>query len=187
MIGVTSEGCMVAVDVDNLLISSAEAGQVYQGYDLLPGFISMFEWIQTYCKILCVHLYLPTSQFGSDALWHALWEKYKDEFIFELIHCPKKKPGPREKPDNVDAHLICHSRRMVNLLGAEIRYFCLASGDSDYSPFLWQLKREKNIEISFAIGSEGSYSKRYRRTGITAKHPATGEELIHYFSPYKTN
>jgi hypothetical protein len=74
---------------------------------------------------------------------------------------------------------------MIDLLYPTLNYFCLASGDLDYSPMLWELKRKEHLEICFAIGSENSFSKAYRQMAIVAKHPQTGEDLIHYFSPRK--
>jgi len=177
---------IVAIDVDNLLISSAQGGQEYMGYSLIAGFHKMFAWIRTFGKILCVHLYLPPSQSTNSSLWHYLWEHYKNEFLIETIYCPPKKPvRPKEKPDNVDDHLIDHTKKIINLFGDQVRYFCLASGDLDYSPLLWELRRKKGIEIAFSIGSESSFSKVYRQMQIVAKHPETGEELVYYFSPKK--
>lgn len=180
-------GVIVAIDVDNLLISSAEKGQRFEGYSLRAGFEEMFAWIKTFGKILCIHLYMPMAQcITNDSLFHSLWEKYKEEFIFEIIYCPKRKPTDlRKKTDNVDEHLISHTKKMVEIFDDEIGYFCLASGDLDYSPLLCGLRREKNIKIAFVLGSEESFSKAYRQMKIVAEHPTTGKELIHCFSPHK--
>jgi len=178
------KGSFVSVDLENMMYSSADAGQVPEGYDLMEGFTNMFEWIKTFSRILCANIYLPVSQFGSDSLWHKIWKKYKDEFTIAFIHCPRKEPGIREKADDVDAHLIYHSKQIVDILGSQVKYFVLASGDRDYAEMLWGFRR-KCIEIAFALGSEKSFSQSYRRTGIVAKNPITGEDLIHYFSPRK--
>jgi len=180
-------GVIVAIDVDNLLISSFEKGPEIEGYSLKAGFEKMFAWIETFGKILCVHLYLPRSQFTTnDSLFHSLWEEYKERFILEIIYCPKRKVEDlRKKVDNVDSHLICHTQKMVDIFGDQTGYFCLVSGDIDYSPLLWELRRERNIEIAFAFGSEKSFSKVYRQMKIVAKHPITGEELTYCFSPHK--
>ena len=180
-------GVIVAVDVDNLLISSREAGQGFTKYNLETGFRKMFEWIQTFAKILCVHFYLPASQSGNDALWNTLWEEYRERFyFFEAIYCPKRKTeNALRRTDDVDRHLIGHTIKLAEVFGDQVQYFCLGSGDLDYSPLLWQLKREREIKIAFAIGSEQSFSSVYRQMEIAAKNPVTNEELIHYFSPQK--
>lgn len=178
-------GVAIAVDVDNLLISSAMAGQDFRGYSLGAGFENMFAWARTYASILCVHLYLSMAQcIKNDELFQELWEKYKDQFTFEIIYCPRKRSAETGKlVDDVDKHLIDHTRKMVGLLYPAINYFCLASGDLDYSPMLWDLKRKEGVEIAFVIGSESSFSGAYRQMNLVAKHSLTGEELIHCFSP----
>lgn len=182
------KGTMVAIDVENLLISSFMKGPEAEGYSLKAGFEKIIRWVQSFGKILCVYLYLPRSQCitsESDLLFHNLWEEYEEEFIFELIYCPKKKSIGRKKTDTVDSHLASHTRKMVDIFGEQVKYLCLVSGDIDYSPLLWKLRREKNIEFAFAFGSEQSFSKVYRQMKIIAKHPITGEELTHCFSPHK--
>ncbi len=178
-------GAAIAVDVDNLLISSAKAGQDFRGYSLRAGFENMFAWVRTYAEILCVHFYLSMAQcIRNDELFQELWEKYRDQFIFEIIYCPRKRSVETGKlADDVDLHLIDHTQKMAGLLYPHMHYFCLASGDLDYSPMLWGLKRKDEIEIAFAIGSESSFSGAYRQMNLVAKHPLTGEDLIHYFSP----
>jgi len=184
--GPEEKGVVVAIDVDNLLISSAEDGQKFKGYNLIFGFHRIIDWIKTFGKILCVHLYLPASQSVNDSLWEDILDYYRNEFLLETIYCPKRGPiKDGKRADDVDRHLIDHTRKMVDLFGDKVRYFCLASGDSDYSPLLWSLKRERDLEIAFVIGSEDSFSKIYRQMGIAAKHPVTDEELIHLFSPQK--
>ncbi|MEK7658833.1 MAG: hypothetical protein AAB352_03135 [Patescibacteria group bacterium] len=181
----SSPGAIIAVDVDNLLISSAAAGQDFFGYDLRAGFENMFAWVRTFADIVCLYLYLPMDQcIKNDELFQELWEKYRKEFIFELIYCPKKRSQETGKlVDDVDQHLIDHTKRMVDLLYPAVTFFCLASGDLDYSPLLWELKRKEKLEIAFAIGSERSFSGAYRQMNLVAKHPSTGKELIHYFLP----
>lgn len=181
-------GVVVAIDLDNLLISSLDESEEVEGFSIEAGFEQMFEWIRTFGKtILCVYFYLPrTQRLTNEALLHNLWEKYKDKFIIEAVFCPKRKPvGPLQKEDNVDNHLIVHTEKVINFLGDRVEYFCLASGDIDYSPFLHRLKREKKIKLAFVIGSERSFSAMYRQMKIIAKHPATNEELVHHFSPYQ--
>ena len=177
-------GAAVAIDLENILISSAEAGQTFEGYaGTEMGFENMFKWIRTFAEILCVYLYLPASQSGNDHIWDRLWKKHKEEFLFEAIYCPRKTPqGPRERRDNVDEHLICHSKRILELFGSRVSYFVLASGDSDYSGFLWNLNN-MGLKIAFELGSEKSFSRIYRQVNLAATHPSTGAELIHYFSP----
>jgi len=183
----TIPGVAIAIDVDNLLISSAMAGQKFNGYaGTEVGLENMFAWARTFANIICVHLYLPMAQcLKNDEVFQRLWEKYKDQFIFEIIYCPKKRAENGTLIDDVDRHLVNHTKKMVDLLCPTLGYFCLASGDLDYSPMLWDLKREKHLEICFAIGSKNSFSKAYRQMAIVAKHPSTGEDLIHYFSPRK--
>jgi hypothetical protein len=178
-------GVVVAIDVDNLLISAARAGQSYEGYSLKSGFEKMFEWIRTFGNILSIHLYLPASQSINDELWHELWERYHSRHIFETVYCPKRRSESGRRVDDVDQHLITHTEHIIDLFGDQVGYFCLVSGDLDYSSFLWKLKRERNIEIAFAMGSEESFSKVYRQMNLATKHPVTSEELIYCFSPYK--
>lgn len=180
------KGVIVAIDADNLLISSAEAGQAFEGYEGPEvGFENMFNWIKTFGKILCVHIYISAFQSINDSIWNVLWEKYKDEFLIETIYCPRKRPStPKEKWDNVDAHLIEHSKRMVKLFGFQVNYFCLGAGDLDYSSLLCEFRR-KGIEIAFELGSKASFSRAYRQMKIMGTHPKTGEELIHVFLPRK--
>jgi len=178
-------GIAIAVDVDNILISSAMAGQEFNGYaGTEVGLENMFAWARTYADIVCVYLYLSMGQcIKNDDAFQRLWEKYKKQFIFEIIYCPKKRAENGVLIDDVDRHLVNHTKKIVDLLHPGLGYFCLASGDLDYSPMLWDLKREEKLEIAFAIGSEDSFSKAYRQMNIVAKHPSTGEDLIHYFSP----
>ena len=179
-------GTIVAIDVDNLLISSARAGQRFERYSLMAGFEKMFEWIQSFGKILAVHFYMPSSQSKNDELWNGLWEKFCGQFqFFETVYCPKTRNETGKRADNVDCHLISHTKQLITLFPGQVKYFCLASGDLDYSSLLWELRR-KEIEIAFALGSERSFSDAYRQMKIAAKHPATGDELIYYFSPHKT-
>ena len=179
-------GVIIAIDVDNLMIAAAKAGQKSQGYDMEFGFKKMIDWVRTFGNILCMHLYMPATQSMSDILWHKLWETYREEFLIEFIYCPKKRSESGGKRlDNVDDHLIDHTRKIANLFSGKVKYFCLASGDLDYSSLLWQLRREMNMEIAFALGSVISFSRAYRQMNITARHPLTGEELIYYFSPHK--
>lgn len=191
-------GVIVAIDVDNLLISFAEAGEIpgfkeglrkkpkdvsWLGkFSMRAGFENLFEWVRTFANILCVHFYFGRSQIMKDELWHDLWLKYKDEFLIESIYCPRKRPDIKEKPDNVDIHLIQHTKRIIELYGDRVRFFCLASGDSDYSALLRQLKR-RGIEIAFVLGSEKSFSSVYKEAQVAGTHSATGEELVHYFAP----
>ena len=181
-------GVIVAIDVDNMLISSAKAGQKLERYDSQIGFEKMFEWIQTFGKILAVHFYMPSSQSINDELWHKLWAKYHSQFhFFETVYCPKVRSElNKRRIDNVDCHLIAHTKKIIEVFPDQVKYFCLASGDLDYSSLLLQLKKEQKIEIAFALGSERSFSDVYRQMEVAAKHPATGEELIYYFSPHKT-
>ena len=179
-------GIIVAIDVDNLLISSAEDGQSFKGYDLFSGFKKSIEWIQTFGKILCIHFYLPSSQSINDSLWEALIERYKKDFLFETIYCPKRRDEITGlRIDDVDRHLMDHTKRMVSLFGSRVKYFCLASGDVDYSPLLWSLKRKRNLEVAFILGSEKSFSNAYRQMHVASIHPTTGRDLIYYFSPQK--
>lgn len=179
-------GVVVAVDVDNLLISSAEEGQQFKGYSLMSGFRESIDWIRGFGKILCVHLYLPVSQSVNDSLWMELWDYYRKEFLIEAVYCPRISTGSNGKmADDVDRHLIEHTKKMVQLFAGRTKYFFLASGDRDYSPLLWDLKRESNLEIGFVLGSADSFSKGYRPMGIAGKHPVTGEDLIHFFSPQR--
>ncbi len=191
-------GAVVAIDVDNLLISFAGAGEIpgfkeglkkkpkdlsWLGkFSIKAGFENSFNWIGTFGNILCVHFYFGRSQIMKDELWHDLWSEYKEEFLIESVYCPRKKPDIREKPDNVDIHLIEHSRRMIDLYSDRVEYFCLMSGDSDYRPLIWDL-RKKEIKIAFVLGSEKSFSGVYRDVQVAGIHPATGEELVHYFAP----
>jgi hypothetical protein len=179
-------GIVCAIDADNLLISSAQAGQKFEGYaGFEVGFDNTFKWLRTFGQILCVHFYLsPFQRTNSESLWHVLWKKYRDEFLIESIFCPPKIPqGPLEKPDDVDAHLVYHSRHIIQLFGERVKYFCLGAGDLDYSPFVWELKRKFSIEIAFEVGSEGSFSKVYRQAATAGKHPDTGGDLVHQFWP----
>lgn len=176
-------GIAIAVDVDNLLISSAMAGQSFRGYSLKSGFENMFSWIREFAEIKCVYLYMSLSQcITNDEMFQELWDKYKDKFVFEIIYCTRKK-SKEGLVDDVDQHLIDHTQRNLDLLGDQIKYFCLASGDLDYSPLLWDLKRKNGLDIAFAIGSESSFSGAYRQMNLVANHPLTGDELIHYFLP----
>ena len=180
-------GTIVAIDVDNLLISSAKAGQKFERYSLKSGFEKMFEWIKTFGQILAVHFYMPSSQSTNDELWSKLWEKYHSQFhFFETVYCPKTRDENGKRIDNVDCHLINHTRKIIEVFPGQVKYLCLTSGDLDYSSMLLQLKREQDIKIAFALGSERSFSDAYRQMEIADKHPATGEELIYYFSPHKT-
>lgn len=181
-----AEGIIVAIDADNLLITSAKKGVEFKNYDLMAGFEKMFSWMD-FGKIICVNVYLPSWQiYSKNDLWHDLWQKYRKEFPFKYVYCPKKKPANRwEKKDNVDAHLIADTKELVKLYARQAKYFCLASGDKDYSPLVWDLKRENDIQIAFAVGSEDSFSNTYRQAKTIAKHPVTGLELVHYFSPHK--
>ncbi|MDD3072367.1 MAG: NYN domain-containing protein [Candidatus Pacebacteria bacterium] len=173
----------IAIDVDNLLISSAMAGQKFKGYNLKSGFENMIAWVRTFSDILCVHLYISFAQcLRNDDLFHDLWEEYKNEFVFEIIYCPKRKEEGGKK-DNVDQHLIDHTKRMVSLWTPETKYFCLGSGDLDYSSLLWKLKREHEKEIAFILGSKRSFSGAYRQMDLVGKHPISNEDLIHYFLP----
>lgn len=178
-------GLAMAIDVDNLLISSARAGQGYREYSLRAGFDNMIHWVQTFANIVCVHLYMPASQCTrNDELFHALWEQYKKDFLFEIVYCPKKiDPVTGKVVDNVDQHLIDHTRFLIPMLGRSVDYFCLTSGDLDYSPLLWWLKRERKKAIAFAVGSKSSFSKAYESMGLVSKHPSTGEDLVHLFKP----
>lgn len=180
-------GVIVAIDIDNLLISSAQRGQKWKGYDTEVGFHKMFEWIQTFGKILCVHFYLSSRSRHSlsDDMWDGLWEKYKEEFLLEYVYCPKKEGEDEKKIDNVDQHLMYYTEQMAKMFKDHVKYLCLASGDLDYSPLLWRLKREADMQIAFVLGSELAFSRVYSQMGIIAKRPVTGEELIHYFSPHK--
>ena len=176
-------GIAIGVDVENLLIASAFAGQGFKGYSLEAGFENMFSWIRTFANIICVYLYIPIGQCSkNDEIFQRLWEKYKDKFIFEIIYCPKKRKGGI-LVDDVDQHLIDHTKKIIELMWTEIEYFCLASGDLDYSSLLWHLKRKENLKISFIIGDENSFSKVYRQMRIADIHPKTGKELIHCFLP----
>jgi hypothetical protein len=47
------------------------------------------------------------------------------------------------------------------------------------------LKREKEIEIAFVIGSSESWNRSYRQMNVAGRHPETEEELVHMFSPKK--
>lgn len=205
------KGVIVAIDVDNLLMSFDEAGEFGPGYkkairkkpkdlswlrgfSIRAGFENAFEWIKTFGEILCVHFYMPYTQYTNDSIWHAIWEKYNEGFPVEAIYCPRKVMDIRdigkikkseEKLDNVDAHLIRHTERLMDLYGNRVGYFCLMSGDSDYRPLIWQL-RKKEIKIAFVLGSEKSFSSVYRDIQIAGIHPATGEELVHYFAPRRS-
>ena len=175
-------GIVVAVDVDNLLISSANSD--FRGYSMEAGFERMITWLETFGQILCMHLYLPISRcLASDEKFRELWEKHKNNFPFEVVYCPKKSGESGGMIDDVDRHLISHTESLIQLLGNQVKYLCIASGDLDYSPMIWRVKRERGVEIAFAVGNEFSFSKVYRQTTIIAKHPVTGEELVHYFSP----
>lgn len=200
-------GAIVAIDVDNLLISFMGEGEIpgfkegllkkpkdltWLGkFSIKAGFENAFNWIKTFGHILCVHFYLPYSQATNDSLWHGLWQDHKDEFLIEAIYCPKKPIDIRgvgkdrtteKKPDNVDAHLIEHTKRIIELYDDEVGYFCLMSGDSDYGSLLRQLiKRE--VKIAFVLGSKKSFSSVYREGKVASMHPKKKEELVHYFAP----
>ncbi len=175
---------MVAIDVDNLLISSAKAGQKVKGYSLITGFENFFQWISSFAEISSLYLYVSFSQcLKNEQFFQELREKYKDQFIFELVFCPRKREGKR-KIDTVDEHLINHTKHLFEM-GIRPEYFCLGSGDVDYSSFLWELKRRYETEIAFLIGSESSFSRVYRDSGALGTCPRTNEPLIHLFKPQK--
>ncbi|MBI1866339.1 MAG: NYN domain-containing protein [Candidatus Staskawiczbacteria bacterium] len=176
-----------AIDADNLIMSSAKKGPGFKEYhSIMIGFERMFNWMESFAKILRIDVYLPPSRCIDNPMWNNLWEKCRKEFFLNYVYCPKKKPKSLwEKKDNVDAHLIEKTEEIAKNYNGKFHYFCLASGDRDYSPLLWQLKREADVEIAFAIGSESSFSKTYRQTGIVARHPINNEELVHYFSTRK--
>lgn len=177
-------GALLAIDVDNLFISSAMAGQDFRDYSLNEGFKNLFSWLDTFSDLVAVHCYLsPAQSIKNDELFHELWRQYHTRCLFEVIYCPREMSDAARYIDRVDDHLIDHTQKMADLLYGQIRYVCLASGDLDYSALLWGLKREKGLEIAFALGSEHSFSKAYRQMNLVAKHPHTGEDLIHYFSP----
>jgi hypothetical protein len=203
-------GVVVAIDVDNLLISFMEGGEIpgfkeglrqkpqdltWLGkFSIKAGFENVFNWIKTFGQILCVHLYLPYSQTANDALWHGIWQDYKNEFLVEAIYCPKKPIDTRragkdrptdEKPDNVDAHLIEHTKKMIELYGDKVGYFCLMSGDSDYGQLLRQLIKQE-IKVAFVLGSKKSFSSAYKEGRVAGIHPETKEELVHYFAPRRS-
>ena len=100
-------------------------------YDSQIGFEKMFEWIQTFGKILAVHFYMPSSQSINDELWHKLWAKYHSQFhFFETVYCPKVRSEPNKRRiDNVDCHLIAHTKKIIEVFPDQVKYFCLASGD----------------------------------------------------------
>lgn len=185
------KGIIYAIDVDNLLIASAMQGQQAQGYSLETGFQKMFDWGRAFGKILRVDFYLsPDRCTQNDSLWNTLWKRYRNDFHVSFHNCPKtvtsgEKGHRRRKRDNVDHHLIYNTIEIVRNLDNQAKYFCLASGDIDYSPLLWDLKRDHRFEIAFALGSEKSFSNIYRSMNIVAKHPTGDEELIHYFSPQR--
>lgn len=178
-------GVIVAIDLDNLLISSAEAGQKFKDYSTEAGFHNIFNWIFEFGKILCVHMYLScgTYQYLNDTIWHNLWKRYEKKFLFECIYCPRIIFEGKLQ-DNVDNHLISHTMKMAGIFADKAKYFCLGSGDKGYTALLWDLKN-MDMEIAFAVGSERSFARSYKRLKIAGKHPETGKELIHYFSPYK--
>ncbi len=183
----TENGVIVAIDLDNLLISSAQEGREFKGYSTRAGFHNMFEWIKGFSEIICAHIYLSSRTYQSlnDQLWDGLWGEYKEEFLFGYVYCPKVSIGSK-LTDNVDNHLTYHTEKLAKIFADQTRYFCLAAGDLDYSPLLWRLKRNMGIEIAFAPGSQESFSNVYQQIKIAARHPKTGEELIHYFSPNKS-
>ena len=182
----TIKDTIVAIDVDNLLISSAMGGQKFKGYSLKCGFQKMFRWIETFGDISQVHFYLAKEQSNNDSLWHNLWENYKDKFHFTYTYCPKRRSEKTgKKIDNADNHLIYDVTRITSQGKDTIKYLCLASGDVDYSGLVWSLKRDLNINIAFIIGSEQSFCPVYRQMQVIGKHPLSGEELVHYFSPVK--
>jgi len=181
-----SDGVLVAIDVDNILIAAAKAGIDFKNYDRMAGFERMFSWIESFGKILSVQFYMSPSQINlHNDFWNSLWEKYHEKFALQYIYCPKRKPANRwEKRDNVDAHLIKGASELIKLYAGQTKYFCMASGDKDYSSLLWDVKRS-GTEIAFVVGSETSFSNTYRQSGIIGKHPTTGQELVHYFLPRK--
>lgn len=180
-------GVIVSVDVDNLVISAASAGQKIRGHSLMAGFENMFDWIiRSVGQILCAHFFMPQTQcLVNEDMWNELWQKHKDQFLIGTIFCPKVRDLDGQKKDNVDAHLVQHTKRMIDLFRPE--RLILGSGDCDYSTLVWDLKRDEGVETAFVIGSELSFSKLYRNTGAVAKNPETGEELVHYFVPQKSN
>lgn len=182
----SSSKVAIAIDVDNLLISSAEAGQPFQGYSMRSGFENMFAWLRSFAVIDRIYLYVSMGQcLKHDELFHEIWEKCKGDFIFEMVYCPRRRSEETGGlVDNVDQHLIWHTRRMAPSFQG-IEYFCLASGDLDYSPMLWELKREFGLKIGFILGSKRSFSGAYKQMKLAGTHPRTGEELIHYFLPRK--
>jgi len=181
-------GVIVAVDVDNLIISAAGAGQKIKGYSLMAGFENMFAWIsQAVGQILCVHFFMPQTQcLVNEDIWNELWQKYKSQFFIGMVFCPKVRDFEGRKKDNVDAQLIEHTKKMMELFGQRVKCLVLGSGDCDYSRFVWDLGRE-GIKTAFIIGGEMSFAKLYRSTEAVAKNSETGKELVHCFVPQKNN
>ncbi len=183
-------GAAIAIDVDNLLISSFATATFLGGWNtfsLQTGFENLFAWVETFASISCVYLYVPMGQcLRNDDLFQKFWERFKDKTIFEMIYCPRRKTQDGRLEDDVDRHLISHSPKIVRLMQPDVRYFILGSGDIDYSTMLWQLKRAMDIQIALAVGSEKSLSGAYRQmNNLIGKHPVTGEELVHLFVPHK--
>jgi len=186
-----SQGIIVAIDADNCILSAAREVLKFKNYDsALAGFERMFDWMKGFGNIIRTDVYLSPSRCENtnlNSLWHNLWAKYRGEFLIKYIYCPNRKTRQRgQKMDNVDAHLMEHTREITRLYAGRFHYLCLASGDGDYYPMLCQLKKEMDIEIAFAIGGEGSFAKIYRKMEMIGKHPTTGEELVHQFSTQHT-
>ena len=183
------ERVVIAIDVENLLLSAPQKGRRFHGYSVVAGFINLFDWAETIGVIERVDFYLPPKQgVWLNQVWHDLSESCNSRFHTDFHVCPVTKvEGVAGTRDNVDKHLEYHTRHIMENLGNKVTHFILGSGDIDYSGLLWWLKQERGMQIGFALGSELSFSRVYKEMHIISSHPRSAEELIHYFNPCRKN
>ena len=127
------------IDFDNIALGVREAR--YQKFEIGK----VLERVVEFGKIVCKKSYADWDTFG----------KYKRPFHeagIELIDIPRKKISGKNSADIrmvVDAMDLCYAKDHINM-------FCIASGDSDFSPLVSKLKENDKFVIGVGVKNSSS-------------------------------
>lgn len=164
---------LVLIDWDNLL-ANMNIPQP-EGFSLEEGFDRLMRQLSEVGRVINVFV------FGPPQTINLYLEIFRQNGFFPVV-CPKlKKKKDEQEVDTTDATLIEFGRKMIEQI-PDLTHLCLASGDSDFAPFVREAIRN-GLKVIIVPGSLTSLSGDLIR--LASRHPETSKRMVFLFSPKK--
>jgi len=162
---------LVLIDWDNLLLNMNIPQP--ENFSLEEEFDRLMRQLGKVGRVINVFV------FGPPQTINPYLEIFRQSGFFPVV-CPKlRNKKDEQEVDTTDATLIEFGRKMIEQI-PDLTHLCLASGDSDFAPFVREAIRNR-LKVIIVPGNLISLSENLIR--LASRHPETSKRMVFPFSP----